>query len=139
MTPHIIDQFIQSLLESGLPQDRIEFYLNRLKGGEFNEEDRQSFITEIEEHIAKLDAVIDGAEKIIDYRKQEYTQQEEEILPMLQKITEVQPEVQQQELEDYQRELADVNEKFMQKKEILRHSHEQNQIDALHSFLKKGR
>lgn len=138
MTPPIFVNFLNLLVESGLPQDRIEFYLNRIKNRLFNEEDRQNLIKEVDTHIAQLDETISGMEAIVAEKQAQVDNHQKEILPYVEKIAELQPEIQKQELEDYKRELGEAEKVYLSKLENVRHQNEEKQMASLKSFLKQN-
>ena len=139
MPSSTLDNFLELLFGSGLPQDRIEYYLDRIKTKQFNEEDQQSLLTELQLHVAQLDETIEGMEEIIASKQAQYEEDQKEILPYVQKIAEMQPEIQKQELEDFKQELSQADKEFMQKLEHIRNKKTEQQMAALQNFLKEKR
>jgi peptidoglycan hydrolase CwlO-like protein len=130
-----LKQFITLLVDSGLPKERVMFWLKKLDSGNLTEDDEKAFQEEIETHLQVLDKIIENTEEELAETDKKIQKSEEELLPYLQKIAEIQPEIYAADIQDFKNKLSEAEKKFMTKLENVRSSDKTKEIESIRKML----
>jgi len=115
-----LEQFIKLLSTSGLPEDRIDYWIDKVRTDSFTEEDEGLFVDELREHLNNVEEAIAVTEIQLEEANSKMEKQEEKALPFLKNLAQNQPEANEKELQAYKNELAEGEKQFMGQLEEIR-------------------
>lgn len=130
---------IQNLLElmdkSGLPEDRKKYWLERLGGDENNPDDEVKFAAELEAHLKTLDTAIEFTEAQIAADQAKIEEMDREALPYLQRALADQPAYYAQASAKYKNNVLAAEKQMMIDVEGVRGQSQSDEIDAIRKKL----
>lgn len=138
MNEQQMKHFIDLLGTSGLGEDRIDYWVEKISGGQFTEKDESLLTQELEEHLVRVDIAIGVAKLEVEAREEEFLQKKQEALPYLESLHTEQVKVQKQQEERYKKEISDSEKETLAQIEELRGEKDSNAIEALRKRLGKG-
>jgi ferric-dicitrate binding protein FerR (iron transport regulator) len=131
-----IKQFFKLLIESGLDEDRIHFWLSRFEKGEVSEADQKAFTRELEAHLAELDEAEEDTKMAIAKSKAQLKESEKEALPYLQKLSAKQPAYYKEQETAYKTAVLTAEKEMTGKIEEIRTGKSNEEIAAIRKMLK---
>lgn len=130
-----LEHFVTLLTQSGLPDERIRYWVDRVYAPDFTEEDEKAFTREMEEHLIRIDEAIGVTEEdILDLEKKKTTE-EYRTLPYLEKLADAQEEAQKKERDAYKSELSEAEKKALDQIEKLRLKAGEEEIESIRKRL----
>lgn len=131
----LIDQFFESLAQSGLPADRQEYWAEKMASPDFNETDEQAFEAEIRAHIEGLEKDIDFLKVEADALEQERAELMEEVWPPVAQMAKDASARMEAEFRDFKEGVLSDEKEANDQIEQLRSEQEQEEIDKLRKGL----
>lgn len=132
-----IQEFFEDLKNSGLPDERIEFWAGRMASDDFSEADENAFEVEMQAHLKGLDDDIRFVEGEKDELEDEKRELLEEALPSLREGVKAAPEEMKADFEQFKSGVLADEKVAMDAIEGIRHEKESSQIEAIRKGLSK--
>ena len=132
---NLIRNFLELLDQSGLPDDRKQYWLNRIGGENSDPEDELLFTQELESHLRTLDDAIDFTDAQIAADSAKIKRIDAEALPYLQRLAADQPGYYEQEGSRYKRDVLAAEKQMMTDVEGIRGEKQAADIDAIRKKL----
>ena len=132
---NLIRNFLELLDQSGLPDDRKQYWLNRIGGGTSDPEDELLFTQELESHLRTLDDAIDFTDAQIAADDAKIRKMDAEALPYLQRLAADQPGYYDQEGSRYKKDVLAAEKQMMTDVEGIRDEKQAMDIDAIRKKL----
>ena len=130
-------RFLEYLDQSGLPEDRKAFWMERIVSPDFKEEDEQAFEDEMQAHIEGLETNIDFLEfenKALEEKKKRLL---EKAGPSIQTMAKEAPALLEAEFKGYKSDVLDAEKSANDEIEGLRSSKESEEMEAIRKRLGK--
>jgi Xaa-Pro aminopeptidase len=131
-----IKKFFKLLLESGLDEDRITFWLSRFEKGEVSASDQEAFTNELNEHLKDLESAESDTQNEIEKNKANLKKTEKEAVPYLQNLGAKQPAYYQEKEAEYKKEILAAEKNMSGKIEEIRTGKTTEEIEAIRKMLK---
>lgn len=132
---NLIRNFLELLDQSGLPDDRKQYWLARIGSENSNPEDELLFTQELESHLRTLDDAIDFTDAQIAADSAKIRKLDSEALPYLQRLAADQPGYYEQEGTRYKKEVLAAEKQMMTDVEGIRGEKQAMDIDAIRKKL----
>ncbi len=129
------DHFMRLLMKSGLEEERIRFWVEKITSGDFDEKNEKEFMTELEEHLGRIDEAIASTEAQIEEKEKDLAKNDKKILPYLEDLAQQQPEIQKKQEQDYKNALAEGEKKALSKIEDIRGKEGSEEIESIRKRL----
>lgn len=130
-----LEQFIKLLSTSGLAEERIDFWINKVRTDTFTEKDEGLFADELGEQLNRVEEAIAVTEDQLDEARANMAAQEAKALPFLRDLAQHQPAVDEKNLKAYKSELEAGDKKFMGQLEQIRTKSGSEEMDAIRKKL----
>lgn len=134
-TKQLIQNFLEQLDQSGLPEDRKLYWAEKIGSGEFEEKDIKAFEEEMTEHIDFLE---EDAE-FLDFEKSQLEAERDERLKAsaddIETLVQKAPEALEEDYKKFQNEILNAEDEANQQIEENRHSKESSEMDAIRKRL----
>jgi|GEM_PF-6610439 len=126
-----IRQFLELLDQSGLPDERVKFWLGRLASEDFAPDDEEKFTAELVVHLKTLDDAIGFTEAQIAVDTEKLDTLNAEAIPYLKRLTADQPGFYKDEDARYRKEVLAAEKDMMGAIEGIRSSKTTEDIEAI--------
>ena len=138
MNKKLLEKFVESLVESGLPQERQRFWVTRMESKDFAENEMRMFMKELTDHLENLDDAIAQTTADLVSQQQELKQAKVELLPVLEKLAQEQPAFAEQELKNYKSEIHKAEKEMVAALKAVRATANVEDIEAIRRKLAGG-
>ncbi|MBU1953953.1 hypothetical protein KKH03_03210 [Patescibacteria group bacterium] len=132
-----IQQFLEDLKNSGLPDERVEFWARKMASDDFSETDENAFEAEMKAHLSRIEEdlrFVEGEKDELEEEKREYL---EEALPSLREGVKAAPAEMEADFNQFKSGVLADEKVAMDAIEGIRHEKESSQIDAIRKGLSK--
>jgi hypothetical protein len=126
-----IRQFLELLDQSGLPDERVRFWLGRLASDDFAPDDEEKLTAELVTHLNKLDEAIEFTETQVSADEERLETLSAETIPYLRRLAEDQPEFYEKDDASYAKKVLAAEKDMMGAVEGIRTTKESEDIDAI--------
>lgn len=133
----IIRKFLVLLDQSGFPEAKKTYWLEKMAGENFTAEDEKNFTRDLQAHLNHLDEAISLNEADTAKKHAEIGTLQAAALPTLRKLAQEAPAFLDSETATYKKELLDAEKQMMTDVEGVRGKKEDSQIEAIRKMLKK--
>jgi hypothetical protein len=133
--PDKIQLFFKLLTESGLPEGRIIFWLNRFKSGRFSEDDSRTLTHELMDHLDNIDKAEKALEEDREEAKKKLAKLEADMLPYLQKLAAEQPKANDDQIKEYKDTILAAEKEMTSGIEKIRTSKQTAEMEAIRKKL----
>lgn len=135
---NMIPQFLDLLDQSGLPEDRKEYWVGMIASPDFSEADVQDFEAEIQAHMEGLNEDIRFLEFERESLQTEKTRLLTDALPSLQEMSKEASALMEDEFDEFKEEILASEKIAMNEIEGVRGEKESEEIEAIRKRLGKG-
>lgn len=133
-----LEHFITLLTQSGLEDQRVEYWVERISSDQFSETDEQALMQELEEHLIRVDQALGVVQLEVEKKEDQLSQKEQKTVPFLEKLAREQVQAQEKQIQAYKQELSEGEKKALDKIEAVRSEKDSDAIEALRKGLGKG-
>jgi formate dehydrogenase maturation protein FdhE len=126
-----IKLFLELLDKSGLPDNRVKFWLERLAAENFTLEDGERFTAELAAHLKSIDEAIVFNETQMDAQGARLNELKAEAIPYLKRLALDQPGFYDDDTANFKNTLFAVEKEMMSAVESARAANESQEIEAI--------